>query len=83
MKIAIASDHAGFLYKEKIILPLPYNTNKNHMPTLKKNTRRKPSNKAKQPKTAIKFKRVPLEEVKLPAKFAKMDEMLKRTTFLP
>ena len=53
------------------------------MPTLKKNTRHKPSKKAKQPKTAIKFTRVPLEEVKEPAKFAKMNEMLKRTTFLP
>jgi hypothetical protein len=53
------------------------------MPTLKKNTRRKPSKKAKQPKMAIKFTRVPVEEVKWPEKFAKMDEMLKRTTFLP
>lgn len=53
------------------------------MPILKKNTRRKPSKKAKQPKTAIKFTRIPLEEAVLPEKFAKMDEMLKKTTFLP
>ena len=53
------------------------------MSILKKNTRRKPSKKAKQPKTAIKFTRVPLDEVVLPEKFERMNEMLKKATFLP
>lgn len=49
---------------------------------------RKSSPKAKQPKTAapktsIKMKRIPLEEAVLPEKFEKMNEMLKKTTFLP
>lgn len=53
------------------------------MPTLKKNIHRKPSKKAKPSKTAVKFTRVPLEEAKLPKKFEQMNEMLKKTTFLP
>jgi hypothetical protein len=53
------------------------------MSLLKKNTPGKPSKKAKQQKTAVKFSRVPQEEAILPEKFSKMDDMLKRTTFLP
>jgi hypothetical protein len=52
------------------------------MPTLKKNTRRKPSKKTNQSKTVNKATREPHKKIKEPAKFAKMNEMLKRTTFL-
>lgn len=53
------------------------------MPTIRKNTNHKPSGKAKQPKTVIKKTRVPVDEVVLPKKFEQMNEMLKKTTFLP
>jgi hypothetical protein len=48
----------------------------------RKNTARK-SKKTKQPKTTIRFSRVPVEETVLPEKFSHMNEVHKKTTFLP
>ena len=53
------------------------------MPTLKKNTQRKPSKKANQSKTTDKATRVPPREIQPPEKFERMNEMLKKATFLP
>jgi hypothetical protein len=52
------------------------------MPLPKKNTTRK-SKKTKQSKTSIHFTRIPMESAVLPEKFDRMNELHKKTTFLP
>jgi hypothetical protein len=52
------------------------------MSLARKNTTRK-SKKTKQPKPVIHFRRVPLEEAIVPEKFDRMNELHKKTIFLP